>query len=67
MVGVEPNPFITSVWTVCRPHALYEPLERQLPERLDQVSTYADQLVRWKRAKREREVTETRERSLDHW
>jgi len=45
------------------PKTLREPLERQPPDRLDQVSTYADQLAHWKRAEREaREVTETRER-----
>ncbi|MFC6763603.1 hypothetical protein [Natrinema soli] len=44
------------------PKTLREPLERQPPDRLDQVSTYADQLAHWKRSEREREVTETRER-----
>ncbi|WP_239643389.1 hypothetical protein [Natronococcus jeotgali] len=44
------------------PKTLREPLARQPPDRLDQVSAYADQLARWKRTEREREATETRKR-----
>lgn len=44
------------------PKTLLKPLERQPPDRLDQVSEYAEQLARWKRAEHERETAETRAR-----
>ncbi|WP_114579242.1 hypothetical protein [Saliphagus sp. LR7] len=44
------------------PKTLLKPLERQSPDRLDDVSAYARELARWKRAERERELAEARER-----
>ncbi|WP_114579220.1 hypothetical protein [Saliphagus sp. LR7] len=44
------------------PKTLLNPLERQSPDRLDEVSAYARELARWKRAKREQELAEARKR-----
>ena len=42
------------------PKYLREPLEKQSPERLESVATYASELAEWKRRQRQQELEERR-------
>lgn len=44
------------------PEYVVDPIERQSPERLEVIASYASELAAWKRARRDQEATERRSR-----